>query len=343
MEIESQDADFVCLQELDYDSFHEFFSPRLAYHDWKGVYWPRTRSRMVSTKDLKTVDGCGIFYKHKKFILLDKQLIEYSSSAVGRTDMKDCDDIYNRVMNRDHIAIVAFLENRYTGSRLMIANTHLFYDTRYTDVKVIQTTVLMDSLGKWAAKYARWPAYTKDRKPYGASDDDGASSEPPPNIEAKSMEYSSATQVPLIICGDFNSTPGSGVHQLLSQGRIPSDHPDIVGFKYGAWVSNGIEHIFSLKSAYALLDGTPDEVKFTNYTPKFTGILDYIWYSSNALEVTSLLGPVDPTYLKRVPGFPNYHFPSDHLSLAAQFVMKGRKEKKVITEVDHGPSRDHRK
>jgi CCR4-NOT transcription complex subunit 6 len=43
--------------------------------------------------------------------------------------------------------------------------------------------------------------------------------------------------------------------------------------------------------------------------------------------------------MKRVPGFPNYHFPSDHLSLLAEFVVKGRKEKKAITEPDFGPSR----
>ena len=49
------------------------------------------------------------------------------------------------------------------------------------------------------------------------------------------------------------------------------------------------------------------------------------------------LGEVDPEYLKRVPGFPNQHFPSDHLALMAKFkVEKQRSTQKV--EADFGPS-----
>lgn len=94
-------------------------------------------------------------------------------------------------------------------------------------------------------------------------------------------------------------------------------------------------HPFSLKSSYSSIG----ELSFTNYTPGFTGVIDYIWYSTTALQVAGLLGEVDQEYLKRVPGFPNYHFPSDHLALYAQFVVKGRKEKKVV-EADFGPQRD---
>ena len=34
--------------------------------------------------------------------------------------------------------------------------------------------------------------------------------------------------------------------------------------------------------------------------------------------------------MKRVPGFPNYHFPSDHLALWVEYVVKGKKERKQI-------------
>ena len=49
--------------------------------------------------------------------------------------------------------------------------------------------------------------------------------------------------------------------------------------------------------------------------------------------------PEEWFYLLRVPGFPNWHFPSDHLALLAEFVVKGRKEKKIV-EADFGPQRD---
>ena len=60
------------------------------------------------------------------------------------------------------------------------------------------------------------------------------------------------------------------------------------------------------------------------------GVVDYIWYSDNALDVRELLGNVDEEYLRKVPGFPNHHFPSDHLALKADFSVKQRKEIKGI-------------
>jgi len=56
------------------------------------------------------------------------------------------------------------------------------------------------------------------------------------------------------------------------------------------------------------------------------------------LSVAGLLGEVDTDYMKRVPGFPNYHFPSDHLALWVEFVVKGKKERKQV-EADFGQGR----
>ncbi len=39
-EIEKQDPDFVCLQEVDTDTFKEYFSMVLALSGYKGVFWP---------------------------------------------------------------------------------------------------------------------------------------------------------------------------------------------------------------------------------------------------------------------------------------------------------------
>ncbi|KAK5018132.1 Glucose-repressible alcohol dehydrogenase transcriptional effector [Cryomyces antarcticus] len=110
-----------------------------------------------------------------------------------------------------------------------------------------------------------------------------------------------------------------------------------MSYTYGKITGKGTSHPFSLKSSYSNIG----ELPFTNYTPGFTGVIDYIWYSSNAFQATGLLGEVDPDYLKRVPGFPNYHFPSDHLALLAEFVLKSKKEKKTV-EADFGPQRDRR-
>ena len=300
----------------------------------------------MSEKDAKKVDGCATFYKDNKYILLDKQLIDISNVAINRPDMKKEHDIFNRVMPRDNIAVVTFFENRLTGTRFLIVNAHIYYDAQYADVKVIQTAIIMEGVVKLAEKYARWPP-CKDKKRIKLTEDRGLNPEvvEEPEIEpAPSMEYTS-TQIPLIMCTDLNSLNDSGVYEFLANGSIPSNHKDLASYSYGNFTRDGIQHPFALRSAYANLDGTPDAVPYTNYTPGFTGVIDYIWYSTNALEATELLGGADLDYMKRVPGWPTYHFPSDHLALLAEFSVKpNRKEKKPQShpEPDFGSQRDRR-
>ena len=340
-EIELQDADIVCLQEIEKEVFDEYFSFKLAYKGYKGIFWSRTRAKTMAEKDRKNVDGCATFYKSTKFILLDKHGIEFATTAVNRPDMKLQRDMFNRMMPRDHIGLVTFFENRLTGSRMMVANTHIFWDPAYADVKLIQVAILMQMLNKAAEKYYKWPACT-NKKEYTITDSDAVTE---PVLEpAPSREYTSKTQLPLVICSDLNSTIESGVYELLSKGSVKADHRELKGFEYGDFTKHGIEHPFQIRSAYTNLDKTPDALPFTNYTPGFRGVIDHIWYSTNALENVALLGPVDPDYMRKVPGFPNYHFPSDHISLVAEFSVKGKKEKKAHVEPDFGPSsrRDRR-
>jgi CCR4-NOT transcription complex subunit 6 len=89
---------------------------------------------------------------------------------------------------------------------------------------------------------------------------------------------------------------------------------------YGRYTSEGIRHRLGLKSAYA---GLPDEeVPLTNYTPSFRGVIDYVFYSAANLAVNKVLGEVDKGYLEKVVGFPNAHFPSDHVSIVSEFRVK---------------------
>lgn len=262
-------------------------------------------------------------------------MIEFANTAINRPDMKGEEDIYNRVMPRDNIAVITFFENRLTGSRLIVVNAHIFWDPQYTDVKLVQVAILMEQVSKLAERYAKWPPCTDKTliKPLDNEANEeyaGGSAAMPP---APSMEYSTGSQIPLILCGDLNSQPGSGVYDLLAYGTLRNDHSDLADRAYGNFTRDGMAHPFSLKSSYASIG----ELSFTNYTPNFTAVIDYIWYSTNALQVTGLLGEVDKDYLQRVPGFPNYHFPSDHLALLAEFVVKPKKEKRTgLMEPDFG-------
>ena len=333
-EVLTRNADVVCLQEVDRESFQDFFQPRLATADYKGIFYPRTRAKTMTEREAKLVDGCAIFYKTKKYICLDKTVVDFAGTAINRPDMKTEHDIFNRVMPRDHIAVLAFLENRLTGSRMMVGNAHIFWDPAFADVKLVQVAILMEQITKKADEWSMKPSCT-GKGAFWQSEGDGDLVDSPRETIAEpapSQEYSSGPQIPLIICGDFNSAVGTGVYDLITKGELAGAHEDMGSRGYGNFTREGMHHPFKLKSAYNIIG----ELKFTNYTPTFSGVLDYIWYSSNAMEVKSLLGDVDEQYLRRVPGFPNAHFPSDHLALQAEFAMKPQKSTK-LRGAENGP------
>ena len=218
----------------------------------------------------------------------------------------------------------------------LLAGSWLSTSVRY-DTADLRSAILMEFLAKSAEELARWPpSKDKDKETFrfanedSADMSDGVKPEPVP-----SQSYDSGTQIPILFCGDFNSTHESGVYDLITKGSLSNSHPDLGNQKYGDFTRNGMTHPFSLKSSYNDIG----ELPFTNWTPLFREVIDYIWYSTNTLQVTGLLGPVDPSYMARVPGFPNYHFPSDHLLLMAEYHVKERKERKQPVEADFGPSR----
>ncbi|KAJ2904435.1 endonuclease/Exonuclease/phosphatase [Zalerion maritima] len=335
-EIEMREADILTLQEIAMGAFKEFFEPKLKELGYKGMYWPKQRARTMMASEQQAVDGCATFYKFNRFALIDKQLVEFRSLAINRPDMKGQEDIFNRVMPKDNIATICLLESLQTGARMIVVNAHLAWEPHLADVKLIQTAILMEQLGKITEKYATSDEYRSKRAPPPPADEDGADAMP---RASGPQEYKYSVDMPLLVCGDFNSTPDSSVVSLLSKGFVPGNHGDFDGRKYGNFTANGIQHPFSLRNTYDCLGKTEHELPFTNYTPGFDGVIDYIWFSTNTMEVVELLGPPDKEYLKRVPGFPHYHFPTDHIQLLADFVIKARKDKKAITKPDFGGSK----
>lgn len=65
-ELRGHNADILCLQEMDQESFSEYFRTALAHNDYKGVFYPKGRAKTMPEKEAKLVDGCAIFYKHSK-------------------------------------------------------------------------------------------------------------------------------------------------------------------------------------------------------------------------------------------------------------------------------------
>lgn len=113
-----------------------------------------------------------------------------------------------------------------------------------------------------------------------------------------------SSDIPLIICGDFNAVPAEEVHQRFMTSPL------------------------GLDSAYKKLsqDGLT-EPEYTTWKIRPTGecctTLDYIWYSKDTLRVDAVLEM--PTEEQIGPNrLPSFSYPSDHLSLVCDFSFKAK-------------------
>uniref|UniRef100_A0A0L0P344 CCR4-Not complex 3'-5'-exoribonuclease subunit Ccr4 n=1 Tax=Candidozyma auris TaxID=498019 RepID=A0A0L0P344_CANAR len=289
-------TDVICLQEVETRTFQEFWMPILHEVGYKGFFFSKTRSKTMGEVESKKVDGCATFFRANKFQFIQKQNFEYNTVCMGSDKYKKTKDLFNRFMNKDHIALIVQLQHIETGEKINLVNTHLHWDPAFNDVKALQVGILLEELLGVIKKF------------------NGTSSQ-------EEVKNSS-----VIICGDFNSTRSSAVYQLFSTGSV-SKHEDLEGKDYGKFTDEGFHHSFKLKSAYDHIAG---DFPFTNYTPTFTDVIDYIWYTTSTLQVQGLLGKADEEYMSHHIGIPNAHFASDHIPLVTKFKLrkKGASAKK---------------
>lgn len=279
-EIHSQNADIVLLQEVEMCEFYAYFQPELHQKGFEGIFSAKSRARTMHERDRKSVDGCAIFFRCEVFDKQKEMLTEFerlsAQLSAGSADM------LNRVMPKDNIAIGAVLIHKATQTPIFVGNAHLHWDPAFKDVKVVQAAMLMSEITKFVADSE------KPDKP----------------------------RMPILLGGDFNSEPNSGVHALIADGQVPLDHADLAGRDYQRFAKDvGFKHDLKLRSCYN------GELPYTNYTADFKGIIDYMFYSADALAPIKLLGPVPNDIMTTFDGCPNPHFPSDHLPLWAQFAI----------------------
>ncbi|XP_077539917.1 CCR4-NOT transcription complex subunit 6-like twin isoform X3 [Haemaphysalis longicornis] len=318
-EIRHYSADIISLQEVEMEQYHGFFLPELKKDGYDGIFAPKSRARTMAESERRHVDGCAIFFRTSKFALLRERLVEFNQLAMANADGSE--DMLNRVMTRDNIGLAALLQFQegaldYATAEsrsliqqlppLLVCTAHIHWDPEFCDVKLIQTMMLMRELHAMVDDVMHCPQAGAHRK---------SGQETP--------------TVPLLLCGDLNSLPDSGVIEYLKKGRVSADHKDFKSLGYksclrkmcqetDSLIGNSYTHPFKIQEAYP--DGT---MPYTNYTCDFKGVIDYIFFSRSHLSVLGVLGPLDPQWMQenKVVGCPHPHVPSDHLPLLAQFEM----------------------
>lgn len=283
-QILSYDSDLLCLQEVESKTFEEYWVPLLDKHGYTGIFHAKARAKTMHSKDSKKVDGCCIFFKRDQFKLITKDAMDFSGAWMKHKKFQRTEDYLNRAMNKDNVALLLKLQHIPSGDSIWAVTTHLHWDPKFNDVKTFQVGVLLDHL------------------------------ETLPKEETSHNFRQDIKKSPVLICGDFNSYINSAVYELISTGRVQM-HQEGNGRDFGYMSERNFSHNLALKSSYNCIG----ELPFTNFTPSFTDVIDYIWFSTHALRVRGLLGEVDPEYVSKFIGFPNDKFPSDHIPLLARF------------------------
>merc|ERR1711862_237576 len=143
-EIIKNDADIICLQEVEGRQFEQFFLPKLREKGYDGIQKLKTRSKTMS--DPGSVDGCAIFYRTSKLRMEDKIDIEYQSLAYNLPTGPGLD----RTIRRDNIALFIILqllpEQQNNTSRHIICNTHIHWDPSEADVKLMQVQFMLEEI-----------------------------------------------------------------------------------------------------------------------------------------------------------------------------------------------------
>jgi mRNA deadenylase 3'-5' endonuclease subunit Ccr4 len=170
--LKTLDCDILCLQECDH--YHNGFKEDLEEIGFNSVVALRP-SRL---------DGCVTAFKPHKLELI-------VSSVTDFNELVDAHGGDHHRFKKDNIAQICLFQTKEGGAprRVVVANTHLYWNPLRAEVKLLQATMLARTCKELIA------------------------SQPSPENTA------------CLMCGDFNSMPKSDVINFISEGELVAPIP----------------------------------------------------------------------------------------------------------------------
>ncbi|EPY26544.1 hypothetical protein AGDE_11217 [Angomonas deanei] len=323
-ELLAYNADIICLQECGKKVFRTFLLPAMRTKGYDGVY---------ANKSGSVQEGCGILFRSTRYKLAVSETTPLSWGTVSTQftslaeQIEPHKEFKEALQNVTNIALVLLLEELETGKRLVVGNTHLFFHANACHIRLVQAYIYLDALNRMATK------------------------------------ESATSRLPIVMCGDCNCTHSTGAYRLFTTGQVEKIHHSWEKGKLFFWgcdrqlgysgetlesvaVSEAIseeaaatkkrvveeraplETCFSqslvaklrLTDAYFRMDPS---LPWTNYTLSFKEVVDYIMFSGDNLDVTQTIPIPSEAELSEQYALPNKNYPSDHVALIADLLMKG--------------------
>ncbi|XP_041747734.1 2',5'-phosphodiesterase 12 [Coregonus clupeaformis] len=274
-ELSGYNADIICLQEVDKNVFADSLSPALDAFGFDGVFRIKEKQH----------EGLATYYRRSKFKLLSQHDIMLSGALTSDPIHEELLDrvssnpaLKEKVVQRSTTLQVSVLQCLNDPSKkICVANTHLYWHPKGGNVRLVQMSVALKQLQ-----------------------------------QVITQSYPDAS---LLFSGDFNSTPSSGVFQLVSQGALPSTHPD--------WSSNGPDELCPMEVSNPFqLSSACGEPAYTNYVGGFHGCLDYIFMDPRVLQVDQMIPLPSHQEITTCQALPSVSHPSDHIALVCDLRWK---------------------
>ena len=351
----SFNADLVCLQECSAAAFDEDLRPGLGgdalppnalappptdADGLAGFHWSAfLPTEAQRERALTSATGLAIFVRPSVWEPVAAKAVLFSSLV---DDARHSGRLREKLRSQGDGALLLLVRCRASGERLLLVNTHLFWDPHWPHVKACQAELCCSAARAFLLEHAGAP-------PPGA---------PPPA---------------LALCGDFNSVPHlqpaflpeaqrallpaagarsaewahSAVYALLATGEAPAhhpEHPDSFGSadppppppppgadadatkprkraKHERRLLGPLRHELGLRDAYAGALA-PGPLPLTTRADDFAGTLDYIWLDERARVRQVLQMPYPLERPEELGQIPDALWPSDHLPLGVQLQLQ---------------------
>ncbi|MFH4978309.1 hypothetical protein AB6A40_005018 [Gnathostoma spinigerum] len=299
-EIPGYNADLVFLQEVDFRFYLRYLPQVLASFGYECSF--RIKEMLVN-------EGLAICYRKSQFRLMSVN-DAWLPDLLNPVDHPENADVFSFVESDEGLkekfvtrpTVVQLIVLKYDSkdeneALLLCANTHLHYDPRHENIKVLQSLLCTRHVAKTAHELQ--------------------------------ISHPNA-KIQILFCGDFNSTPGGGVYELMSSGKISADHrcwygDNVINVKGAAFAISNDDAVSSEQSLFNLqnLSGNPPVSNYTLHTASdgtqrgFAGCLDYIW-GNPCTKVLRVIPMPSESLVKKYEALPSKLCPSDHLPLICE-------------------------
>jgi mRNA deadenylase 3'-5' endonuclease subunit Ccr4 len=220
-ELLAYDADVLCLQECDAKVFKLYLQPALMLRGYSGSYL---------NKSSGVLEGCATFTRDSALVVLRrvdlpmKNVLRHAPYLQGiyalRPDLQD-------VLGGKLGTVVQFTvcQSVCDGRVIIFANTHLFYHPAAAFVRLAQTDLILrvatemkEYITKNGVKEFMKSYRHPGEEPAAVEEDEGRGGDPR-GLESSSgdnaKESKPVKKVSIVFMGDLNSTPETGVNELL--------------------------------------------------------------------------------------------------------------------------------